>query len=241
MDGSPVAEGFRVLRRQGRRVLGRGRLAAAVVTATRPPGDDRAPDPADVALVPVDPSAWDVLANLFQLYRHDMSEFRDYELGEDGAYDYPSLDTYLRGGDREAWFIRVEGHLAGFVLTRRLPDGVWQVAEFFVARPHRRRGVGRLALAAAFATHEGRWTCFTDEVNGVSERMCTDAAASVAPQAARANRGLSRTGRVGTVFHLDVSRQAGAGAAPGCCGPAPIDEGEEAPAAADGAGPVTCC
>lgn len=230
-----------MLRRQARRAVGRGRLAAAVASARRPSGGDRAPDPADVALVPVEPSARGVLANLFQLYRHDMSEFRGYELGEDGTYDYPSLETYLQGGEREAWFIRVEGHLAGFVLTRRLPDGVWQVAEFFVARPHRRRGVGRLALAAAFATHEGRWTCFTDEVNGVSERMCTDAAASVAGQAARASRGLSRTGRVGTVFRLDVSGQAGAGAAPGCCAPAPIDEGDGVPAGADGAGPVTCC
>jgi hypothetical protein len=94
-------------------VVGRGRLAAAVASARRPSGGDRAPDPADVALVPVEPSARGVLANLFQLYRHDMSEFRSYELGEDGTYDYPSLDSYLRGGDREAWFIRVEGHLAG--------------------------------------------------------------------------------------------------------------------------------
>jgi predicted acetyltransferase len=208
VERSPVAGGLEVLRRQARRALGRGRLAAAVATVRRPRGEARPPEPADVVLVPVEPGARGVLANLFQLYRHDMSEFRGYELDEDGTYDYPSLGSYLGSEDRDAWFIRVEGRLAGFVLTRRMPEGVWEVAEFFVARSERRRGIGRLALAAAFATHEGRWTCFADEVNTASERMCAAAAASVAGEAARAARGLSRTGRVGTVFRLDVAARA---------------------------------
>jgi predicted acetyltransferase len=216
-------------------------VAAAVATVRQPPLDDRPADPDDVVLVPVDGSRQDVLSNLVQLYRHDLSEFRGYELSEAGTYDYAYLDVYLRGDDdREAWFIRVEGRLAGFALTRRLPDGVWEVAEFFVARPYRRRGVGRVALAKAFALHEGRWTCFVDDANGTSARMCTAAAADAAGPEARATRGLSRSGLVGTVFRLAVPEEKAASASPGCCAPAPIDAAP-AEVETEEPGPLTCC
>ncbi len=205
------------------------------------PRDDlRPPDPADVVLVPVEPRERAVLWNLVQLYRHDMSEFRGYELGEDGTYAYDHLDAFLEQADREAWFIRVEGRLAGFVLINRRPDGVWQISEHFVARSSRGRGVGRMALAKAFSLHEGRWTCFVDEVNGISERMCVAAAAEATGSEARTSRGVNRTGFVGTVFRFAVPAGGAArtpAPSPGCCAPAPIvdDVGAEGP------GSVTCC
>jgi predicted acetyltransferase len=238
VDRSPAAGGLQLLRRGARRAVGRGRLAAALVTARRPPVDDRPPPREDVRLVAVDPAQRTVLANLIQLYRHDMSEHRGYELDETGTYPYVHLDDYLSGPDRESWFIRVEGHLAGFVLTHRLPDGVWQVSEFFVVRPYRRRGVGRIALAKAFQLHDGRWTCFVDESNGISERMCVKAAVDAAGHEVKAGRGLSRTGIVGTVFRLSVPATP-APASTGCCAPAAtatdVEPEPEEP------GPLTCC
>ena len=64
--------------------------------------------------------------------------------------------------DRAAYFIRVEGRLAGFVLLyrhaeRRDRPVDWSVAEFFVAYPYRRRGVGSAAMAEVFARYPGHW------------------------------------------------------------------------------------
>jgi predicted acetyltransferase len=238
MDRSPVAGGLQVLRRGARRAVGRGRLAAALAATRRPPVDDRPPVSEDVRLVAVEPAQRTVLANLIQLYRHDLSEHRGYELDETGTYAYAHLDDYLGGPDRESWFIRVEGRLAGFVLTHRLPDGVWQVSELFVARPYRRRGVGRIALAKAFRLHDGRWTCFVDETNGISERMCVKAATDAAGPQVKARRGLNPTGFVGTVFRLSVPAEP-ATASTGCCGPAPVVD--EARAEPKEPGPLTCC
>ena len=221
MDGSTVQAGLRLVRRGARRAVGRGRLGAAVASARpaprpRPVGSD------DVVLVRVGVGERDVLANLVQLYRHDMAEFRDYELTEAGTYEYPHLDEYLTADDREAWFVRADGRLAGFVLTRRLPDGVWQISEHFVARSWRGRGVGRVALAKAFALHEGGWTCFVDDDNGTSQRMCTGAVGDVGAEGARTSRGVSGNGFVGTVYRFAVPTGGDAG------------DPEEP-------GPVTCC
>lgn len=204
MDPSPVEVGRRLLRRGVRRAVGRGRLGAAVTTVRRRSAGSGVADPADVTLERAGAGQREVLANLVQLYRHDLSEFRHHELTESGTYEYGHLDDYLTGPDREAWLIRVSGRLAGFVLIRRLPDGVWQISEHFVARSCRGRGVGRIALAKAFALHHGRWTCFVDEANGVSARMCSGAVVDVGAVGARTSRGLSSTGFVGTVYRFAV-------------------------------------
>ena len=212
--------GLRLARRAARRAVGRGRLGAAVVTARRS-GRPPPADPEDVTLVRVDADQAEVLARLVQLYRHDMAEFRGYELTEAGTYDYPHLDLFLTEEDREAWFIRVGGHLAGFVLTHRQADGVWQISEDFVARSWRGRGIGRIALAKAFALHEGGWTCFVDDDNGTSQRMCTAAVGDVGAEGAQTSRGVSGNGFAGTVFRFAV--------------PSADDDQPEEP------GPVTCC
>ncbi len=96
---------------------------------------------------------------------------------------YRFLDLYFVEADREAWFVRHDGRLAGFALTRSTPDDVdparrpgpgahavaagsiREVAEFFVVRAHRRAGVGRRAAAALFARSPGRWEVAYDAGN----------------------------------------------------------------------------
>lgn len=106
------------------------------------------------------------VANLFQLYVHDFSEQWAGEargaLADDGLFhlDYP-LASYWDEPDRSALLIRAGGELAGFALL----DGQSHtglpvdrnMAEFFVARKHRRGGVGLAAAQAIFSRHPGRW------------------------------------------------------------------------------------
>jgi len=228
------------VRRGLRRAIGQGRLAAAV-KGRRPPVDERSADPADVQLVRAGPDQRDVLANLIQLYRHDLSEIRGFELSDQGTYAYHHLDDYLSDPEREAYLVRVEGRLAGLATIHRLPDGVWQISEFFVARPYRRRGVGRIALRKTFETHSGRWTCFVDELNDTSLRMCASVVEE-AGEGSRAHAGVNRTGFVGTVLRFAMPERTAVEApaaeeASSCCGPAPAEPAAEAPPT----GPVSCC
>jgi predicted acetyltransferase len=98
-----------------------------------------------------------VLARLLQLYQHDFSEIEGGELGDDGLYPYVDLDRWLALPHRYPYLIRVDGKLAGFVLvTEHEPDG-YEIAEFFVVRKYRRRGVGAQAARSVFDRHSGRW------------------------------------------------------------------------------------
>jgi len=128
----------------------------------------------DIELVAVAAEDKPVLAHLIQLYLHDFSEFEALELSMHGTFDYPWLDHYFTSHDREAYLITVDGRPAGFALTRHDveadPDA-WNLAEFFVVRRHRHRGVGREAARRLFRARPGTWTLSYLDHNGPAARL----------------------------------------------------------------------
>ena len=119
-----------------------------------------------VELQPAGRERRETLANLFQLYIHDFTEQwfdrPEGELGEDGLFEpYSLLDTYWSMPGHEAMLIRVDGHLAGFVLVNKESHSGepvdFQVAEYFVARKHRRSGVGQMAALQVLTARPGLW------------------------------------------------------------------------------------
>jgi predicted acetyltransferase len=118
-----------------------------------------------VTLDEAGPGDAELLGNLLQLYIHDLSAiFTHVELGSDGRFGYPHLGSYFDGRDgRYAFLIREAGELAGFILVKRgspfFDDPqIFDIAEFFVLRRHRGRGVGRLAAALLWQRLPGRWS-----------------------------------------------------------------------------------
>jgi predicted acetyltransferase len=113
-----------------------------------------------------------LLANLLELYIHDLSEaFPDIELGADGRFGYDKLPLYWSEPECHFPFlIRYGTRVAGFVLVTRGspasddPD-VFDVAEFFVIRRHRRSGVARRAAFLLWDRFPGRWIVRVSEGN----------------------------------------------------------------------------
>lgn len=103
-----------------------------------------------------------VLRNLFELYVHDFSEYVPIDLQPSGCFDVPLGDQWWARDDHFPFFIRSNGKLSGFALARRgsrvaaAPD-IMDVAEFFVVRGARRRGVGATAALALFGRFPGPW------------------------------------------------------------------------------------
>ncbi|MDB4932674.1 MAG: hypothetical protein JWM10_5158 [Myxococcaceae bacterium] len=110
-----------------------------------------------------------VLANLIELYAHDLSATFALELRPDGRYGYDALPRYWSEPDgRFAFLIRCDGQLAGFALVTRGSPGnddpeVFDVAEFFVVRRHRRAGVGQRAAALIWNHFPVRWNVRVSE------------------------------------------------------------------------------
>jgi predicted acetyltransferase len=116
----------------------------------------------DVEVVPAAPEQEPILANLFELYAHDFSEFLDLTLGPDGRFGYKHLHSYWEEPGRHPFIIKAGGRLAGFAFVRRGSEvsndaEVWDVAEFFVARGFRGRGVGTRAAREVWRKFPGSW------------------------------------------------------------------------------------
>jgi predicted acetyltransferase len=102
------------------------------------------------------------MANLLQLYAHDFSEFHDLEIGPDGRFRYAALPLYWSEPSRHPFLIKMDGKVAGFVLVKRgseLSDDptVWDIAEFFVLRGCRRRGIGTQVAQLVWRRFPGPW------------------------------------------------------------------------------------
>jgi len=121
--------------------------------------------PSELTLHTLGPEDSELLGNLLELYIHDLSAiYPRVELDARGRFGYPPLPAYLSGrSDRFAFSIRCDGRVAGFALAQRgspVADdpNVLDVAEFFVLKRFRQRGVGRAAAALLWERLPGTWT-----------------------------------------------------------------------------------
>ncbi len=102
-----------------------------------------------------------IVRRLVQLYVYDLVGER-WGVEMDGTYAPSGWHRqFWRRDDRQHFIVRVRGRPAGFALVRELPtvDGApaREMAEFFVLRTYRRRGVGTRVARALFARFPGRW------------------------------------------------------------------------------------
>jgi predicted acetyltransferase len=129
------------------------------------------------------------LVNLFQLYCHDFSEQwfdrPEGELDEEGRLEeYSLLDNYWSEPRHEAMLIRADGRLAGFVLVNAYSHSSlpldFQISEFFVARKHRRSGVGKAAALAVIGARPGLWELAVARRNLGAQQFWRGVAAEIA-------------------------------------------------------------
>ncbi|MBQ4564307.1 MAG: GNAT family N-acetyltransferase [Lachnospiraceae bacterium] len=103
-----------------------------------------------------------VFVQMMELYNYDFSEFSDDDINEYGYFGYPRIDDYWNEEGRYPFFIRVEGKIAGLVLVRSCCEhsqlsNPHNIAEFFVMKKYRKRGVGKYVSKKIFDLFPGGW------------------------------------------------------------------------------------
>ena len=148
---------------------------------------------ANVDVIPAVQEQAPILANLFELYGHDFSEFHDLEIGPDGRFGYTSLPLYWSEAGRHAFLVRMDGRLAGLILVKRGSEvsanaSVWDMAEFFVLRGYRRRGIGIQAAHRVWKQFPGQWEVRVMESNLLARRFWASAISTFTGEAIRPTR-----------------------------------------------------
>ncbi len=107
-----------------------------------------------------------VFRNLMHLYLYDFSEYTGDDVDENGFFEDEYLDRYWVEPARYPFLVKVEGHYAGFVMVRDMgafeiegqgTERTYSIAEFFVMKKYRRRGIGKRLAFAIFDRFHGRW------------------------------------------------------------------------------------
>ncbi len=115
-----------------------------------------------------------LLQRLMEFYQYDFSEYEDSDLDSHGIYGYAWLDHYWCDAGRYPFLVRVDGKLAGFVLINQytyLPNSEWAIAEFFIMRKYRHRGVGKAVAFFIFDKFQGIWEVHQLENNIPSQHF----------------------------------------------------------------------
>ena len=103
-----------------------------------------------------------VFIQMMELYNYDFSEFSDDDINEYGYFGYSRIDDYWNEHGRYPFFIRVDEKLAGLVLVRSCCEynnlsNPHNIAEFFVMKKYRHKGVGKAASMKIFDMFPGGW------------------------------------------------------------------------------------
>ena len=144
--------------------------------------------PGSTSLRPVSGAQRPVVERLWQLYTHDLSEFRGSMPDAEGLYPPGRLPAYFDDPGRAGYLIFSDDVLAGFALIRGLDREPTVVGDFFVVRAARRKRVGYAAALQLLGLHPGRWEIAFQEENAGAARFWRWVGADAAGPACREER-----------------------------------------------------
>ena len=121
-----------------------------------------------------------MLERLWQLYLHDLSEFRGSTPDEQGDFSRRRLTPYFDETDRRAYLVYLDARPVGFAMVTGLGQGTKGMGEFFVVRGVRRGGIGRWVALQLLSRHPGRWEIAFQEENPGAARFWRGVAPLVA-------------------------------------------------------------
>lgn len=115
-------------------------------------------------LVPAQLSDYPIIQNMARFYVYDMSEYMgdddDWRIPEDGLYECFDLKKYWEQQETYPFIIRHNVEIAGFVIIDKKgsDDKVdYNMAQFFILRKFKNKGVGRQVAYECFNRFKGLW------------------------------------------------------------------------------------
>ena len=139
---------------------------------------------ATTSLEAAGPQSRPVIERLWQLFSHDLGEFRDRPPDPDGSFPEHNLQSFfVADPDHRAYLVRHGDALSGFALVYVTDEGRQDIQSFFIVRALRRQDVGGAAARALLRGAPGRWEIGFQEENPSAARFWRRVAQDVAGDA----------------------------------------------------------
>ena len=110
-------------------------------------------------------SDYPTIQNMARFYVYDMSRYcgfisDEWNFPKDGLYESHDFKKYFTDKTREAFLVKIEDELVGFVLLNKigtLPDTKWNMGEFFIVAKFQGKGIAQDVTHQIWKTHPGKW------------------------------------------------------------------------------------
>jgi len=115
-----------------------------------------------VELIEAGPEPAALLANLYQFYAYESSDWEQEDVEVDGRFyiHEEHLARYWEDPQWSANLLLVDGYIAGFLLIEgsELPGiDALELADLFILKRYRRKGIGRAIATQVLSSGEANW------------------------------------------------------------------------------------
>ena len=101
-----------------------------------------------------------IIQNLARFYIYDLSEFQARKCPDDGLFEDEDYSRYWTTPGHFAYLVKCQNELAGFAFVEEggsSTDIDYNIAEFFIVRKFRGKGVARFVAREIFQRFHGNW------------------------------------------------------------------------------------
>ena len=129
-----------------------------LLTSTKNPHSIIGPN---IQLLPATLQDYPTIQNMARFYVYDRTPYMDWECPESGLFECIDFKHYFEATDEEAFLIRVNNEIAGFVLLDKmhfLEPVDWNMGEFFVLAKFQGTGIASEVAKQIFKGHSGKWS-----------------------------------------------------------------------------------
>ncbi|CDZ76612.1 anhydro-N-acetylmuramic acid kinase [Legionella massiliensis] len=117
-----------------------------------------------IKLTPATLKDYVTIQNLARFYVYDMSEYlgseEGWEIPEDGLYECIDFKKYWEDKHSFPFIVRYENEIAGFAIVDKKGSEAevdFNMAQFFIARKFKNKGIGRYVAEQCFKKYPGEW------------------------------------------------------------------------------------
>jgi ribosomal-protein-alanine N-acetyltransferase len=114
--------------------------------------------------MPATMKEYPILQNMGRFYVYDMSEFMgddpDWQIPHDGLYECIDFKKYWQTDDTYPFLICYKEEFVGFVIVDQKgsnTDIAYNMAQFFILRKFKHKGIGRYVACECFKRFSGVW------------------------------------------------------------------------------------